>query len=139
MHQDYEDDLLPKSCWELLKTNNTHLVDCRTNPEWQFVGVPDLSSLNKKVILIEWQIFPHMSLNERFHEDIQNQDVNVESNIILICRSGGRSKSAAEYLSSKGYKHCFNCLYGFEGVHDKNDHRGNVNGWKFDNLPWKQI
>ena len=48
MELDYEGDLEPIDCWELLKSDdNAHLIDCRTKAEWQFVGVPDLTS-NKK-------------------------------------------------------------------------------------------
>ena len=30
------------------------LVDCRTDAEWRFVGVPDLTSLARDVVYIEW-------------------------------------------------------------------------------------
>jgi rhodanese-related sulfurtransferase len=56
----------------------------------------------------------------------------------LLCRSGARSRSAAEFLTSQGYKKCFNCSEGFEGTHNDFGQRGKVNGWKFADLPWKQ-
>lgn len=137
---DYKADLDPKECWNLLKSqSNSFLIDCRTKAEWQFVGVPDLSSIEKKVSLIEWQAFPAMNLNQNFLEEVVNSGIKSNDSILIICRSGGRSKSAAEYLTSNGFEHCFNCKYGFEGSHDSNEHRGNLNGWKFSKLPWKQI
>ena len=140
MELDYKGDLEPRDCWELLKSDkNAHLIDCRTKAEWQFVGVPNLSSINKNLILVEWQIFPSMSLNENFYEDVSSANLQTDSKLIILCRSGGRSKSAAEYLSSKGFKYCYNCIHGFEGIHDQDDHRGNLSGWKYDKLPWKQI
>ena len=30
------------------------LVDVRTDAEWRFVGVPDLSSLGREVVYLEW-------------------------------------------------------------------------------------
>ena len=137
---DYSGDIDPTESWDLLKSNeDSYLIDCRTKAEWQFVGVPDLSSIEKKVSLIEWQAFPAMNLNQNFLEEVVNSGIKSNDSILIICRSGGRSKSAAEYLTSNGFEHCFNCKYGFEGSHDSNDHRGNLNGWKFSKLPWKQI
>ena len=140
MELDYEGDLEPIDCWELLKKDdNAHLIDCRTKAEWQFVGVPDLTSIKKSVVLVEWQLYRSMAINEKFYEDIRNANLSSDSKLIILCRSGGRSKSAAEFLTSKGFNHCYNCVHGFEGAHDKYEHRSNVSGWKFDKLPWKQI
>tara|TARA_B100000989_G_C19508872_1_gene457887 strand:- start:665 stop:1087 length:423 start_codon:yes stop_codon:yes gene_type:complete len=140
LESDYKGDLEPRDCWELLKSDkNAYLIDCRTKAEWQFVGVPDLSSINKNLILVEWQVYPSMSLNEQFYEDVSSANLQTDSKLIVLCRSGGRSKSAAEYLSSKGFKYCYNCVHGFEGIHDQDEHRGNLSGWKYDKLPWKQI
>ena len=60
------------------------------------------------------------------------------TNLIIICRSGARSRSAAEFLTTQGYNNCYNLSDGFEGGHDSSSHRGKVNGWKFSGLPWKQ-
>ena len=75
----------------------------------------------------------------RKDEDIKNANLSSDSKLIILCRSGGRSKSAAEFLTSQGFNHCYNCVHGFEGAHDEYEHRSNVSGWKFDKLPWKQI
>ena len=39
---------------KLSEISNSYLIDVRTKPEWEFTGVPDLSSLNKKTIFISW-------------------------------------------------------------------------------------
>ena len=114
------------------------MVDCRTSAEWSLVGVPDLDSLGKKVLFVEWQTFPTMEKNPRFLQEISETNVTKNSKIIFLCRSGARSRSAAEFLTSQGYESCFNCSEGFEGSHNNFGHRGKVNGWKFHNLPWKQ-
>tara|TARA_B100000989_G_scaffold298152_1_gene286331 strand:- start:1852 stop:2277 length:426 start_codon:yes stop_codon:yes gene_type:complete len=136
---DYAGDLLPSECWDMLKDDkNSQLIDCRTKAEWQFTGIPNLENLNKIAKFIEWQTYPSMNHNDDFLSEIQQLGLKKDDKIILICRSGGRSKSAAEFLSSKGYESCFNCLHGFEGSHDLNGHRSKKDGWKFNKLPWKQ-
>ena len=136
---DYVGDLSPQEAWEMLKSKNEcNLLDCRTVAEWQFVGIPDLSEINKKALFVEWQTFPIMQKNENFLHEIVNSGVEKENKLIIICRSGARSRSAAEFLTTQGYNHCYNLSEGFEGGHDSSSHRGKVNGWKFSGLPWKQ-
>ena len=135
----YAGDITAEKAWDLLKENNDcQLIDCRSSAEWTFVGVPDLGSLNKKVFFIEWQSFPLMEQNKDFLREISDSGLTKETQMIFICRSGARSRSAAEFLTSQGYKNCFNFSSGFEGVHDVNGQRGKTNGWKFSKLPWKQ-
>ncbi len=139
MDLDYAGDISPSETWEQLKNEkNSYLIDCRTSAEWSLVGVPDLDSLGKRVCFIEWQTFPTMEKNARFLQEISEANINKDSKIILLCRSGARSRSAAEFLTSQGYKTCLNSSEGFEGVHDDFGQRGKVNGWKFYDLPWKQ-
>jgi rhodanese-related sulfurtransferase len=38
------------------------LIDVRTRAEWAYVGGPDLSSLKRPVIQVEWQQFPNGTL-----------------------------------------------------------------------------
>ena len=46
-----------QKCFEKLSTEiNSQLIDVRTKPEWTYVGVPDLSSINKNVIFVSWQV-----------------------------------------------------------------------------------
>ncbi len=136
---DYAGDISPNDAWDMLKTQeNCNLLDCRSIAEWQFVGVPDLTDIEKKTIFIEWQSFPMMQKNENFLQEIVNAGVNKDTKLVIMCRSGARSRSAAEYLTNQGYINCYNIAEGFEGSHDGNSHRGKINGWKFSDLPWKQ-
>ena len=57
--------------------------------------------------------------------------------IYLLCRSGVRSRAAAEALTDAGLGPAFNVLEGFEGPHDDEGHR-TVAGWKIAGLPWRQ-
>ncbi|MFZ1642275.1 MAG: rhodanese-like domain-containing protein [Candidatus Contendobacter sp.] len=112
------------------------LVDIRTRAEWTFVGGPDLSSLSKAVIQVEWQVFPNMERNPRFVRELQAQGVTPGRLVYLICRSGIRSRDAAEFLAERGYT-TYNVADGFEGPIDDSGHRG-ASGWRAEQLPWKQ-
>ena len=58
--------------------------------------------------------------------------------VMLLCRSGARSRAAAIALTEAGFAQAFNIAGGFEGDADGEGHRGNRNGWKAENLPWRQ-
>ena len=46
----YAGDITPEQAWTILRENpDAVLVDVRTDAEWRFVGVPDLSSLDRGV------------------------------------------------------------------------------------------
>ena len=65
-----------QECFKKLSIEvHSHLIDVRTKPEWIYIGVPDLSSINKKVIFISWQVYPEMEINKFFENQI------LESNI----------------------------------------------------------
>jgi rhodanese-related sulfurtransferase len=143
----YAGDLSPKEAWELLKREkNAVLIDCRSQAEWSFVGVPDLSSLGKKTVAVEWQAFapatadtkPRMVANMKFAEDVARAGVPKDANVVIICRSGGRSRSAAILMTQNGWQTCYNLAGGFEGPQDPAKHRGGEAGWKADGLPWTQ-
>jgi rhodanese-related sulfurtransferase len=57
---------------------------------------------------------------------------------MFICRSGGRSHSAAQAATQAGWREAYNVLEGFEGDKDAAQHRGSVGGWKKACLPWIQ-
>ena len=120
------------------------LVDVRTNAEWSFVGVPDLSGLNKQAMLIEWKQFPTMAQNETFASQLMDKlNGAAPSDVYFLCRSGVRSLAAAALMSdvfaSQGWSvNCINVTEGFEGDSDPHGHRGNLNGWKAHGLAWRQ-
>jgi len=123
---------------KLLEISNSYLIDVRTKPEWEFIGVPDLSSINKKTIFISWHVYPEMKINSLFENQLIKLNIKKTDKLFLICRSGSRSFQAAKFLSSFGYHHCFNITDGFEGEKNNLNQRSTINGWKYNNLPWKQ-
>ena len=135
----YTGDLTPQQAWEILRDEpKAQLVDCRTAPEWSFVGVPDLTSLGKHLHQVSWQIYPHMQQNFEFEDRLREAGLEPDAPVLLICRSGGRSRIAAMALSERGFSRCYNVATGFEGDHDSRGHRGATGGWKHDGLPWTQ-
>jgi rhodanese-related sulfurtransferase len=135
----YAGDVSPADAWARLAAAPTvWLVDVRTQAEWSFVGVPDLSALDRKVVLVSWQIFPGMERNQAFARQLAGQGIRPDDTVLLLCRSGVRSKAAAEHLTALGYRDAWNITEGFEGGVDDQGHRGRQSGWKAAGLPWVQ-
>ena len=135
----YAGDVTPTEAWTILESEpGATLVDVRTDAEWSYVGVPDLTPLGKRPALIGWQLFPAMTINDRFVEEVEKLGMSKDAPLLFLCRSGARSKAAAQALTARGYTACLNIQNGFEGPHDAERHRGSVAGWKSDGLPWAQ-
>jgi rhodanese-related sulfurtransferase len=133
------EELSPRQVWEALMSNpDATLCDVRTNAEWSFVGVPDLSQTGKQPVLIPWQVFPTMQSNPKFIEALTQANVHPGNHVYFLCRSGGRSMAAAQAAHAAGFKHVYNIKDGFEGPLDARAHRGGIAGWKHEGLPWKQ-
>ena len=139
MAQGYAGNVTPKRAWDILKTkDDSYLIDCRTTAEWNFVGIPDLSQLNKEASLLEWTKFPDGSPNPYFVNQLQQTVPDRDATILFMCRSGHRSMGAATAITEAGYPNCYNVLEGFEGNTNHENHRGTLDGWKFAGLPWQQ-
>ena len=125
--------------WDLLTAEEgSKLIDVRTAEEWKLTGIADLQSINKQVVLLSWQIWPEMEINQSFMQSINNIFEDKNTKLLFICRSGGRSLQAANAAHEAGYSNCYNVCDGFEGKLSNDRHRNSSNGWKFNNLPWFQ-
>ncbi len=132
-------DISPAETWEALRTDpDAVLIDVRTDAEWNFVGLPDLSEAQKQPLLIPWQVYPSMQVNGAFAEHLRRAGLTPENKLFFICRSGVRSLSAGMAAQAEGFPHAYNVADGFEGPVDAEGHRGKVAGWKADGLPWRQ-
>ena len=138
----YAGDLSPEESWKRLSQDHSaQLVDVRTNAEWNFVGVPDLSPLGRQTLLCEWQFFPSASNPEfvqQVIEALKRSSFKPGAPLFFLCRSGARSRAAAIAMTEAGYGPCFNVAEGFEGGLDPKNHRGRSAGWKAAGLPWVQ-
>lgn len=136
------DDVPVEETWARLQNDNAAvLIDVRTKAEWTFVGVPDLSATGRQVITLEWQSIDGRvdpAFAERLSGYLEQTGKGKDTQLFFICRSGARSRAAAEAMEAAGYGHCHNVAEGFEGPPDPNRHRGKVAGWKAAGLPWVQ-
>ncbi len=127
----YAGALTPKEAHEVLQlTKNAKLIDVRSRAELELVGrVP-------QAIHIEWAFYPGMVANQDFSKQLTMQ-VDTESVVIFMCRTGGRSHNAATLAAQLGFTEAYNMLEGFEGeaTPDKKQ-RCKINGWKVADLPW---
>ena len=129
----YRGDLAPKDALERLQKNpSAVLIDVRSQPEWTFVGVPQVDRLMR----VSWQVYPHMEVNGKFADEVKAMGLGDDAEIFFICRSGARSASAANALTNAGFNNCWNVAQGFEGDKDSSGHRAQTNGWKAAGLPW---
>jgi rhodanese-related sulfurtransferase len=134
----YAGDITPEQAWKMLNDRpDAVLVDCRTEAEWRFVGVPDVSALGREVVYVEWNRLDGTH-NDAFVEDLIAAGVTPgERPVVFLCRSGNRSIGAAESATAAGISPSYNVLDGFEGNLDGDKHRGGT-GWKAVGLPWVQ-
>ena len=140
---EYAGDLGLPEAWALMSQDpKAQLIDVRTIAEWNFVGLPDLSDLQRGTHCIEWQRYPAMQPNPNFVADataaLQATGAGPKTPILFLCRSGARSRAAAMAMTRAGFENAFNIAGGFEGDLNGEGHRGQTNGWKAAGLPWRQ-
>lgn len=133
-------DLSPTAAYELLQvTPHSVLVDIRSTMEYLFVGHPVGAAHIAWIDEPDWEVNPHFAqqveqlLTNRFSELPPKS-----AHVVLICRSGKRSREAASALLEAGFQHVMHVDEGFEGERDALQHRGTLGGWRFHGLPWEQ-
>jgi rhodanese-related sulfurtransferase len=133
------ENISPRQTWDALCSDaRAKLVDVRTVPEWDNIGIPDLATAGKAPALVSWQTAPAMQVNARFIEEMKQAGVTPEDHIYFLCRSGARSLAAANAAQAAGFAHVYNIADGFEGPPDASGQRGHVAGWQADELPWER-
>ncbi|MBI1328252.1 MAG: rhodanese-like domain-containing protein [Alphaproteobacteria bacterium] len=137
--QPYAADVSATVAWEKISTEKkAQLIDVRTESEWRSVGMPDLSSVGKKPIFLSLFFAPDMTENVAFADEIMQAVPDRDTPLYFMCRSGGRSAQAATLMTQRGYTQCYNIFDGFEGEPDARGHLCTVNGWRAQQLPWRQ-
>ena len=142
-HNTYAGDVPVEEALRMLAADEkAAMVDVRTEPEWQYVGAPDLSAIHKEVVFLSWQVYPSMQILpgfvERLSAELRRRGADEATPVLFLCRSGVRSRNAAIAMTQAGWSQCFNITDGFEGPTDSERHRGRLGGWKADGLPWRQ-
>jgi len=108
--------------------------------EYLFVGHP------VGAVHVPWIDEPDWIVNPDFVTDVRKlilggviSSDNADSvPLILICRSGKRSKEAGAALLKAGLNNIYHIDEGFEGELDENHQRSTTGGWRFHDLPWEQ-
>lgn len=103
------------------------LLDVRTVPEFIFVGHP-VGAVN-----IPFKTYPTWEIDPDFVIKVKQRFAG--RNILVICRSGHRSRAATPLLRQAGLN-AINVREGFEGPKDKYGHRQTRQGWRNRGLPW---
>jgi rhodanese-related sulfurtransferase len=133
--------LTPQQAWQMMQDDPRALmIDIRSSMEFLFVGHP------VGAVHIPWIDEPEWMVNPHFVAEVRKLllggavcDVDEGcAPIILICRSGKRSKEAGKALFSDKLTNVYHVEEGFEGDLDEHHHRGTSGGWRFRGLPWEQ-
>ena len=111
----------------LMAEPNSVLLDVRTKEEWDTIGKPKGAKIALKTYFLSIQFGNERIVNENFVQEFKNLNIGQDHEILIMCRSGGRSQVAAELLTRENYT-CSNISDGFEGNQE------NV-GWKKCDLP----
>ena len=118
----------------LLAQPDALFIDCRSEAEYFFVGHPE------GAVHVSWAEAPDWDINPHFVAEVRKLvSQSIDRPVVIICRSGNRSVDAAKALEGAGFTRVINVLHGFEGSLNERHHRGEVNGWRFDGLPWEQL
>ena len=130
----YAGAVTPAEAMSLLAADpRVKLLDVRTQAERDWVGrvaIPEAQHL-----AVQWSLYPGGAKNPDFVSQLEalarHDDV-----LLMLCRSGVRSRYAAEAATAIGFRHCYDILEGFEGDRDGEGHRKTVGGWCKAGLPW---
>jgi len=139
----------PKDAYERMTGTDaakTLFLDVRTPQEAMFVGMAPLVDGNVPYMVMpelpEWdaakkayKLVPNSSFVSSVKARLAAKGLTENDTVILKCRSGDRSATAANLLAKAGFTKVYSVFEGFEGDLSK-DGRRIVNGWKNDGLPW---
>lgn len=130
----YAGAVTPADAFALLKSDpHVKLIDVRTQAERDWVGKADLP--DGQHFAVQWTLYPGGAKNPEFLQQLA-RCAAPDDVLLFLCRSGVRSRYAAEISTANGYKNCFDILEGFEGDRDDAGHRKTIGGWCRADLPW---
>ena len=129
--------------------DNILFVDIRTPSELNYLGATTVMDVHIPAVFMdttEWNDKKHRykrAENKNFVADIdvalKKKGLKKSDTVILICRSGKRSATAANKLADSGYTKVYTVVDGYEGdklKEGKSKGKRVKNGWKNAGLPW---
>lgn len=140
-------DATPSEAYEMMiqDPQHTFIVDVRTRPEYQLIGHPEGAyNIPVRFWSIEFGGKGYAEVdNPDFEEDLLARFDPKTDTLLLMCRSGNRSCSAANLAVKAGFSEdkVYNVMGGFEGDKIKNknsayDGQRKLGGWRNEGLPW---
>ncbi|MFK7859675.1 MAG: rhodanese-like domain-containing protein [Granulosicoccus sp.] len=130
----------PVDAWTMMQENpSVTLIDVRSDMEFLMIGHP------KGAVNVPLIDEPEWTVDEAFVVNVRKALLGrvaardrTSPPLLLICRSGNRSRDAALILTQEGLTEVYVVSDGFEGPLDNDHHRNTVAGWRFEGLPWEQ-
>ena len=120
------------------------VLDVRTPEEYIFVGHAPMAR-NIPVRLLNQELTankrrPVLEINPGFVSEVKKNYKRTDT-ILIMCRSGGRSALAVNFLAEAGFQQVYNITDGFEGdaVKDPQSYYNGKrvkNGWRNSGAPW---
>jgi rhodanese-related sulfurtransferase len=120
----YKADLTAEEAYKMQQDQDVLLIDIRTPAEYKLDHA-------KGAILIP--VFFEQNGERVFNDDFIDQvylalDKDMDKKVLLICRSGSRTKFAANFLGKEGFTNVYNISHGFRTSAHNDD-------WSDINLP----
>jgi len=126
--------------------NKILFLDVRTRAEVEVVGMPTVADANIPYMFMsepmtwddDWGSFKmtrNLNFLDAVKQRLEEKGLTQNDKVFLMCRSGGRSASAADLLGEAGFTNVYSVVDGYEGDKAKNGKR-TLNGWKNSDLPW---
>ncbi|MGM0623246.1 MAG: rhodanese-like domain-containing protein [Campylobacterota bacterium] len=103
----YADDLSAKQAYAM-QQEGVVLLDVRTQREYDSVH-PKGAAL----VPVYFEREGERVFNERFVDNVYEQLGSYDTPVILICRTGSRTKEAANILANEGFNEVYNVTEGF--------------------------
>ncbi len=129
--------------------DKTLFVDIRTPSELNYLGAATVMDVHIPAVFMDttgWNDKKHRynrKKNDNFVSDmdaaLKKKGLTKSDTVILMCRSGKRSATAANTLADNGYTKVYTVVDGYEGDKVKegeNKGKRMKNGWKNSGLPW---
>ncbi len=84
-----------------------------------------------------WTMAENSGFIDELVHQLQRHSADIDTVILVMCRSGERSARVVDALAEAGYLLAVNMIDGFEGDLGS-DGKRSVNGWKNAGLPWTE-
>lgn len=105
----YKGDISSKQAYEM-QESGVLIIDVRTKREFQTLRAK--KSIN---IPLFFEQKGKRVFNKNFLNEIYSVlETNLNKEVVLICRSGSRTKLASNLLAHNGFKNVYNVKYGFQ-------------------------